>query len=172
MPAAKNESTRDQARPAVAQTVARFEAFQHRLMAAHAEEFATVDLTMAQAKVLYVVMATGDLSLTEIASRLHVTPSTMSGAVDHLVGLGLLSRADDPTNRRQIRISITPLGLETLDRLSELGKRQMAALFSLISDADLDVVGRAIDLMAAAVASLDAAADPNTIPAVAPRSTE
>jgi DNA-binding MarR family transcriptional regulator len=155
-------------RPAVARTVARFEAFQHSLMAAHADEFTTVDLTMAQAKLLYVVMAAGGLSLTEIAGRLRVTASTASGAVDHLVGLGLLARADDPANRRQIRVSITQPGIETIERISELGKRQMAALFGLVADADLAVIERAIGILSDAVANLEAA----TITDPTPRSAE
>jgi len=143
-------------RPAIARTVALFEAFQHRLMAAHAEEFTAVDLTMAQAKLLYVVMAAGELSLAEIAARLRVTSSTTSGAVDHLVGLGLLSRVEDPTNRRQICVSITPLGLGTIEQISELGARQMTALFERMRDEDLDVVQRAIGILSDAVAALEA----------------
>ena len=144
------------ARPAVGRAVARFEALQHRLMVAHADEFTTVDLTMAQAKLLYVVMAAGELSLSEIAGRLRVTPSTASGAVDHLVGLGLLTRADDPANRRQIRVSITQPGLDTIERISELGKRQMTALFSVIADRDLAVLERAIRILSDAAANLEA----------------
>lgn len=142
-------------RPALARAVARFEAFQHRLMAAHAEEFTAVDLTMAQAKLLYVVMAAGELRLGDIAGRLGVTPSTASGAVEHLVGLGLLSRSEDPANRRQVRVSITPLGLATIEQISELGTRQMTALFELMSDADLEVVHRAIEIMSSAIDDLE-----------------
>lgn len=156
------------ARPEVVRTVARFEAFQHSLMAAHADEFTSVDLTMAQAKLLYVVMATRELSLSEIAARLRVTPSTASGAVDHLVGLGLLTRADDPANRRQIRVSITPLGIQTIERISELGVRQMSALFSVITDVDLEVVERAIGIMANAVTVLES----NNAASTTPRSAE
>lgn len=160
------EPNRPGSRPAIERTIASFEVLQHRLMAVHAEEFATVDLTMAQAKLLYVVMAAGEPSLSEIAGRLRVTPSTASGAVDHLVGLGLLSRVEDPSNRRQIRVSITPLGSRTIEQISELGTRQMTALFQTVSDADLEVVQRAIGILSDAVATLqdgaaaDAAADP------------
>ena len=119
-----------------------FEAFQQRLMAVHVTEFTTLDLTMAQAKLLYVVMAAGPLSLGEIASRLRITASTASGAVDHLVGLGLLSRADDPTDRRQLRVSVTGHGRKTIAQMRELSQRQLRALFEVISDADLDVVAR------------------------------
>lgn len=138
-------------RPAVDRTIAAFEAFQQRLMAVHVAEFTTLDLTMAQAKLLYVVMAAGELSLGEIAGQLRVTASTASGAVDHLVGLGLLSRTDDPTDRRQLRVSVTDLGRQTIEGLRELSERQLRALFEVISDADLEVVANAIRVMSDAV---------------------
>jgi DNA-binding MarR family transcriptional regulator len=136
-----------------------FAAFEQRLMAVHAPEFTAVDLTMAQAKLLYVVTAAGDLSMSEIAQRLGVTISTASGAVDHLVSVGLLDRIDDPANRRQVRVSVTPFGLETLERLRELSTRQLRALFDLVADDDLAVVERAIRILTEAV---DAAAASTT----------
>jgi DNA-binding MarR family transcriptional regulator len=136
-----------------------FAAFEQRLMAVHAPEFTAVDLTMAQAKLLYVVTAAGDLSMSEIAQRLGVTISTASGAVDHLVSVGLLDRIDDPANRRQVRVSVTPFGLETLERLRELSTRQLRALFDLVADDDLGVVERAIRILTEAV---DAAAASTT----------
>jgi DNA-binding MarR family transcriptional regulator len=138
-------------RPAVERTIAAFEAFQQKLMAAHVAEFTTLDLTMAQAKLLYVVMATGRLSLGEIASHLRVTASTASGAVDHLVGLGLLSRTDDPADRRQLRVSVTDHGRRTIEGIRELGERQLRALFEVIADEDLAVVARATEIMSDAV---------------------
>jgi DNA-binding MarR family transcriptional regulator len=145
-------------RPALDSALEAFEAFEQRLMAVHAPEFTAVDLTMAQAKLLYVVTASGDLSMSEIAARLGVTISTASGAVDHLVSLGLLSRIDEPANRRQVRVSVTPLGLETLEQMRELSTRQLRALFDLVADADLAVVERAIRILTRAV---DAAIDPS-----------
>lgn len=139
------------ARPAVERTIAAYEAFQQRLMAVHVDEFTTLDLTMSQAKLLYVVMAAGELTLSEIASQLRVTASTASGAVDHLVGLGLISRTDDPTNRRQLRVSATPLGTQTIEQLRELSTRQMRAFFEVISDEDLEVVERSIQILSDAV---------------------
>lgn len=138
-------------RPTVERTLAAFEAFQLRMMAVHVDEFTTLDLTMSQAKLLYVVMAAGELSLSEIAGQLRVSPSTASGAVDHLVGLGLLSRADDPANRRQIRVSVTPLGAHTIEQLRELGTQQLRALLAVISDDDLEVVERSIQILSDAI---------------------
>lgn len=118
------------------------------MMAVHAAEFTTLDITMAQAKLLYVLMAGGELSMSEIAKRLGVTVSTASGAVDRLVELELLSRSDDPDNRRQVRVSVTPTGMETLEQVRELSTRQLRSLFERVSDSDLNVITHAIHIMA------------------------
>jgi len=138
-------------RPRVEQALKAYEAFEGRLMAVHAPEFTAVDLTMAQAKLLYVVTATGDLSMSEIAQRLGVTISTASGAVDHLVSIGLLNRVDDPANRRQVQVSVTPYGRLTLEAMRELNIRQLRALLDLVGDADLEVVERAIRILTDAI---------------------
>jgi len=135
-------------RPTVEQVLAAFERFHHGLMSAHAEEFASVELTMAQAKVIYVVVAGGELSLSEIAQRLGVTMSTASGAVDRLVELGMLSRTAVPTNRRQVSVTATPLGVQTIEQLGELGARQLRAVLDRVADEDLAVVQRAIEILA------------------------
>ncbi len=143
----------NQSRPAVERTLEAFELFQQRLMSAHAPEFAALDITMAQAKLVYVVTAAGELSMSEIAQRLGVTSSTASGAVDHLVALGYLARIDDPANRRQVQVSVTPLGLDTLEHLRELNTRQLRELFGVLSDADLGVVEHATRIMTMAVST-------------------
>ena len=148
-------------RPAVQGALDAFETLQQRLMSVHAPDFAALDITMAQAKLLYVVTATGELTMSDIAQRLGVTASTASGSVDHLVALGLLRRVDDPANRRQVRVSVTPGGLETLEQLRELGARQLRALYDEMSDAELKVVVRATRIMTRAVADLS---DTPTIP--------
>jgi DNA-binding MarR family transcriptional regulator len=149
----------NQHRPAVERTLAAFEAFQQRMMNVHAPEFAALDITMAQAKLLYVITAGGPLTMSEISQRLSVTVSTASGAVDHLVAVGLLARVDDPANRRQVQVSVTALGQETLAHIRELNTRHLRALFDVISDADLEVLERATGIMSDAIALTSAAAD-------------
>ena len=154
------------ARPSLDRALAAFEVLQHRLMAVHAAEFTTLDITMAQAKLLYVVMAVGEQSMSEIAQQLGVTVSTASGAVDRLVELGLLARSDDPNNRRQVRVSVTALGIETLEQIRELSTHQLRTLFEQVSDDDLELITRAIHIMAdaasASVASTASAGIPGS----------
>lgn len=150
-------------RPAVARALAAFESFQQRIAALHVLEFTSLDITMAQAKLLYVVSAAGELSMSETASRLGVAVSTASGAVDHLVGLGLLARSDDPNNRRQVRVSVTGSGTQMLEQMRELNTRQLLALCALISDDDLEIVERATRIMTDAALAAAAQA-PSTTP--------
>jgi DNA-binding MarR family transcriptional regulator len=138
-------------RPALARALAAAEVFQQRLMTLHATEFTTLDITMAQAKLLYVVANAGELSMSDIALRLGVTISTSSGGVERLVELGLLARSDDPSNRRQVRVSVTPTGARTLEQVRELSGRPFHKLLELLSDEDLDVVERATRIMADAI---------------------
>jgi DNA-binding MarR family transcriptional regulator len=146
--------TRDQERPSVTRAFDAFEGFQQRLMTVHAPEFAAMDLTMAQAKLLYVITAGGPLTMSEVAHRLHVTVSTASSAVDHLVAVRFLSRTEDPTNRRQVQVAVTDLGRETLAHLRELNNRQLRALFAVMSDEDLAVVERATRIMTTAIGTV------------------
>ena len=152
-------------RPAVQKALDAFEDLQRRLMSLHAPDFAALDITMAQAKLLYVVTASRELTMSDIAQRLGVTVSTASGSVDHLVALGLLRRVDDPANRRQVRVSVTALGLERLEQLRELGTRQLRALYDAMTDAELKVIVRAARIMGRAV-------DASALPSDTPRSTE
>ena len=138
-------------RPAAEQALEAFEAFHRGLMSVHAPAFAALDLTMAQAKLLYVVTAAGELTMSEIAHRLGVMISTASGAVDHLVGLGLITRNHNPADRRQVRVSTTRVGQAMLEELRELSTRQLRALFDVLNDDDLAVIERATRLMTRAV---------------------
>jgi len=124
----------------------------HRLIEGHAPEFTEVGITMAQAKVLYVVMAAGELRMSELAARLGVGSSSASGLADRLVELGLLRRRDDPDDRRQVVVTTTPEAVSLLERFRELNQRQLRELLERLDldelavvDRSLDVLGRAID---------------------------
>jgi DNA-binding MarR family transcriptional regulator len=151
-------------RPAVQSALDAFDELQRRLMSVHAPDFAALDITMAQAKLLYVVTASRELTMSDIAQRLGVTVSTASGSVDHLVDLGLLRRVDDPSNRRQVRVSVTPLGLQRLEQLRELGTSQLRALYDAMTDAELKVIVRAARIMARAVDASTLTAAPSRSP--------
>jgi DNA-binding MarR family transcriptional regulator len=132
-------------------TQAALEVLQHRLMAAHVADFTATEVTMAQAKLLYVVISGGPQSVSEIARHLGVSVSTASGAVDHLVQLGLLARMEDPRNRRQARVSATPSGVQTIEQMRDLGARHVGVLLERLDQRDLRTIERAIRVLTDAI---------------------
>ena len=123
----------------------------NRLIGAHAPEFTEVGVTMAQAKVLYVVMAAGELRMSELAARLGVGSSSASGLDDRLVELGLLRRHDDPDDRRQVMVTTTPEAVALLERFRELNQRQLRELLNRLDAEELEVVGRSVDILGLAI---------------------
>lgn len=137
----------------------------HSVALAHAPEFLGVGITMSQAKVLYLVQASPDLHMSDLATRLSVSLSTVSGVVDRLVDQGLLTRHDDPADRRQVVLRIADAGTAQLEHFRELNAGQFRALLARVGDADLVVVQHALDILAAA-----SAAEPDATPVASPAS--
>jgi DNA-binding MarR family transcriptional regulator len=143
--------------------VATYEAMIHDVAAAHAPEFLGVGVTMSQAKVLYLVEAAPGLRMSDLSARLRVSLSTVSGVVDRLVDQGLLTRRDDPADRRHVILWMTEAGATQLQLFRELNAGQVRALLARIDAAGLGVVEQALDLLADA-----AAREPAAPPATAP----
>ena len=136
---------------AVDAVVERYDRLMHRLIEGHAPEFTEVAITMAQAKVLYVVMAAGELRMSELAARLGVGSSSASGIADRLVELGLLQRHDDPKDRRQVVVTTTPEAGALLERFRELDLRQLRALLERLQPDELDTVDRSLEILGRAI---------------------
>lgn len=71
-------------------------------------------LTGPQLWALWELGHDGPLSLKDLASQMHLEPSTVVGVVDRLVTKGLVVRNPDPTDRRRISLVPTPKGTRIL----------------------------------------------------------
>ena len=131
----------------------------HRMAGSHAPEFLEIAITMPQAKVLYLLGASGELHMSELVTRLGVSLSTVSGLVDRVVEAGLAVRHDDQADRRQVVVGLTPAGVEFIDRFRELNAREMRGLLQLLDDAELSSVRSALAALARAA---DRRAESNT----------
>jgi len=126
------------------------------LVAVSVESMAVVGdvVTLPQLRVLVVVQARGPLDLGALAAVVGIHVSNASRTCDRLVVLGLLERADDPTDRRHIELRLSPAGAALLDAvlgrrrelvtglLSRLTREQLHTLTPLLSalaDAAVDV---------------------------------
>ncbi len=125
-----------------------------QMSAGHTAAFLEIGITMPQAKMLYLVATDDGVRMSALASRLGVTLSTVSGLVDRLVDGGLVDRHDDPADRRQVVLAVTPQGARQLERFRDLNSRQMGDLLGTLGDADLATVSRAITILTRAAAQM------------------
>lgn len=81
------------------------------------------------------VTAGGELELKNLRARLRMPKASATEVVDTLCHRGLVTRRRNPADRRQLLITVTPLGAEMVDRLFPEHAGRVAAAFAPL-DAD------------------------------------
>ncbi|OJF10368.1 hypothetical protein BG844_32520 [Couchioplanes caeruleus subsp. caeruleus] len=97
-------------------------------------------LTMSQLKILVLLHRLGDTSGRELAGMLGVSLATMSGMVDRLVSQDLVTRAEDPHDRRVRRISLSPTGNDTISKIITAGTEKQVRLLTKLTAEELRTV--------------------------------
>lgn len=77
------------------------------------------------------------LSLKELAAQMHLSPSTLVGVVDRLAAKGLVSRAQDPVDRRRIRLTLTEAGRALCAQAPDPAQGRMVQGLQGLDPADL-----------------------------------
>jgi DNA-binding MarR family transcriptional regulator len=103
-------------------------------------------VTATEFVTLSVLRERDGLSCAQLARLAFVTPQAMNLVVSALERRGLVERQPDPEHRRVLRASVTPTGLETLDRCDE-------AMDGIESDMLADLSPETIDTVREALAS-------------------
>ena len=142
---------------AVEAVIAGYEALMHSLAETHAPEFLEIAVTMPQAKLLYLLGASGDLHMSDLVVRLGVSLSTVSGLVDRIVDQGLASRREDSVDRRQVVVGLTERGTAFINHFRDLNEVQMRSLLSVLEDDELASVKHALTALARAADQVSAA---------------
>ncbi len=106
-----------------------------------------LNLTIVQLKSLSFIDFKGSTNFKSLADALGVTPPSVTGIIDRLVGQGLVSREENPENRRMQILRLTQKGRKLLDQLLELHKIKMTALLSQLSPQDLSDLARISDTL-------------------------
>jgi DNA-binding MarR family transcriptional regulator len=106
-------------------------------------EWLTLDLTLAQLRVLLVLKAQGPRRMSDIAAVLGVTLSTATGIVDNLVRKRLVVRKAAPKDRRLVICRLSRQGQELINRLWTSGRFQIG---KLLEGLNLDQLEKAADV--------------------------
>lgn len=92
-----------------------------RLFAQHQSPLFTSNLTMRQLHVVMLLAVNGSASGQELAHHLSVSLGTVTGLVDRLVAHGLVTRHEDPQDRRVRRAELSPAGAALVEELQNAG---------------------------------------------------
>lgn len=100
------------------------------LVAVTAQSVAVLDerVTLPQLRVLVVIASRGPQNLAAVAQGLGVHPSNATRACDKLVEAGLLHRSDDPADRRNLVLRLTPSGTDLVEAMNETRRVSVAGI--------------------------------------------
>ncbi|HEY5519459.1 MAG TPA: MarR family transcriptional regulator [Candidatus Limnocylindrales bacterium] len=111
-------------------------------------------VTMAQMRVLMLLVTIGPTHMSELAGALRISLSTLSGLVDRLVESGLVSRHTDDHDRRQVIVSLSADGVQFLDYFQEVGVSHLRELLLRLSPDEVRSVTTTLDLLMSAAHEL------------------
>ena len=104
-------------------------------------------LTLSQLKILMLLSRHGNVSGGELAGLLGVGLAALSGMVDRLVVLDLVTRTEDIRDRRVRRIGLTKAGNELIGGIMTAGAEKHRKLLSRLSGEELAMVAAAMELL-------------------------
>jgi DNA-binding MarR family transcriptional regulator len=104
-------------------------------------------LTLSQLRILMLLSHKGNVSAGELARLLGVGLATLSGMVDRLVVLDLVTRTEDLRDRRVRRIGLSRSGAELISSIVTAGAEKQRRLLSRLSAQELITVADAMDTL-------------------------
>ena len=124
------------------------------LRASSQEDWTSLSLTRAQLKILVLLLQEGPTTVGHLAANLGVTLPSITATVDRLVHQGLVSREDDPNDRRRVINRLTPTGTVLIERLQEGRRTRLVTALQDLPLADLDALARSLDTLEQAILRL------------------
>jgi DNA-binding MarR family transcriptional regulator len=116
------------------------------------EAWMDLGLTIVQLKSLFFIAFEGSTNFKKLADALNVTPPSVTGIIDRLVERGLVTRQENPENRRMQTLKVTEKGSVLIFKLRDAQSSQLSGLLSGLSIDDLVKVHQGLDLLAGAAA--------------------
>jgi MarR family transcriptional regulator, organic hydroperoxide resistance regulator len=116
---------------------------QHR-MHYQFEPWRKLDVPLAQLKSLFLIHIKGSINVRHLAQHLDVTSGNVTSIVDRLVGQGLVTRSENPEDRRIVLLELTDKGRETINKIHETGMSHMKRILGRMNDEDLSALIRGV----------------------------
>jgi DNA-binding MarR family transcriptional regulator len=116
-------------------------------------------VTLTQFRTLVVLDGRGETNLNGLAEQLGVNSSTAMRMVDRLLAAGLVTRQDNPANRREVILALSPAGAALVGQVTDRRRAEITRIVRRMRPAQRDGLVRALSAFA------DAAGEPDSAPA-------
>ena len=108
-------------------------------------------ITVPQFRVLVILSsAPQGVRNSDLAAALGVHPSTFTRTADRLVAGGWVSRSENPDNRRETLVVLTPEGRSLVDQVTRRRRTEIATILGRLDADQRDLVLRAMTVFAQA----------------------
>jgi DNA-binding MarR family transcriptional regulator len=114
------------------------------------EAWMELNLTIGQLKSLFFIDFEGSTNFKKLATALGVTPPNVTGVVDHLVAQELVSREENPEDRRMTLLKTTDKGKALLVGLRESRASRMSGILAQLTLEELSALAKGLSAVARA----------------------
>lgn len=111
-------------------------------------------VTVAQFRTLVVLHSRGETNLNGLAERLGVNASTAMRMIDKLLAAELVTREDNPQDRREVLLKLTAAGVDLVESVTDRRRAEIAKIVKAMPSA------RRGELISALNAFAEAAGEP------------
>lgn len=111
-------------------------------------------LPMAQVELLQSLAETAPARVGDLAARLRLAPSTVSGLISQMINAGLVERGTDPRDRRVAVVALSDAGRGQLTEWNAAHQRRIAAALDELDPAEREAIDGALPALARLVERL------------------
>ncbi|NMB78879.1 MAG: MarR family transcriptional regulator [Methanomicrobiales archaeon] len=112
-------------------------------------------ITIAQYRVLGLLMKSGPLSMSEIGRYMYISKPSMTTLADSMTDHGWIEQNQDPRDRRVKKISITPEGKKHLQQAFGIYRGDVKRLLADLDNADLEQLSASLNELQRIFAKLE-----------------
>lgn len=111
-------------------------------------------LPMAQVELLQSLAESAPARVGDLAARLRLAPSTVSGLISQMINAGLVERGTDPRDRRVAVVGLSEAGRGQLTEWNAAHQRRIAAALDELRPSERDAIDGALPALARLIEQL------------------
>lgn len=113
-----------------------------------------VEVTLPQFRALVVLLSRGPQRVVDVSGELGVDPSAGTRLCDRLVRKGLVRRQRSTTDRRVVRVALTPAGRSLVERVTVRRREELSRIVAAVPEQWTPGVAEALHAFAAATGEI------------------